>query len=325
MEMPPMPGGQALLDARPDVEVQVLTPGGGVAALDAAMPGADAVVLGITPFGRETLAKANRLSVVSRFGVGYDNVDVDALSERGVPLAVVGEANCETVADHALGMMLAVMHRLPLYDRRMRAGRFLDRQFDAQDDLWRKTVLVVGYGRIGRRVARRLTAFDVTVLVCDPYVPAEEIAAAGFERVDSLEAALPRADVVTLHLPALPDGGPLMDAEAFARMRRGAWFVNVSRGSLVDEAALRASLADGQVAGAALDVFVEEPIADDDPLLSLDNVVLTPHVASATREGRDRMSAAAIRNALAGIDGDLDPAMVINQEALNQGSKSRAS
>jgi D-3-phosphoglycerate dehydrogenase len=315
MERPPMPEGQALLDARPDVEVSILD-GGGVEALEAAMPGADAVILGVTPFGRATLAKANRLAVVSRFGVGYDNVDVGALTERGIPLTVVGEANCETVADHALGMMLAMLHRIPVYDRRMREGRFTDRQFDAQGDLWRKTALVVGFGRIGRRVAKRLAAFDVDVLVSDPYIDPAEITDRGFERVEDLDAALGRADIVTLHLPALPEGRPLMGAREFGLMRQSTWFVNVSRGSLVDEPALREALTSGHLSGAALDVFVREPIDDDDPFLGLENVVLTPHIASGTRECWNRMSAAAVRNALDGIDRRLDPALVVNPETL---------
>jgi D-3-phosphoglycerate dehydrogenase len=310
-----MPSAQALLDSRPDVEVRIIE-NTSVAALQAEMPGADAVVLGITPFQRETIAMANRLRVASRFGVGYDSVDVDALTERGIPLTVVGLANCETVADHAIGMMLAMLHRIPVYDRRMRAGRFIDRQFDAQADLWRKTVLVVGFGRIGSRVARRLRAFETRVLVSDPYVDQALIREAGFEPVEDLHAALGEADLVTLHLPALPDGEPLMGAAQFARMRPGAWFVNVSRGTLVDEPALVAALTNGRLSGAALDVFRREPIEDDNPLLKLDNVVLTPHTAASTRECWDRMSLAAVQNALDGIDGKLDPSMVINRETL---------
>lgn len=315
IERAPMPSAQALLDARPDVEVRIIHDTS-LAALQAEMPGADAVVLGITPFRRETIALANRLRVASRFGVGYDSVEVPALTERGIPLTVVGLANCETVADHAIGMMLAMMHRIPLYDRRMRAGGFADRQFDAQADLWRMTVLVVGFGRIGRRVARRLAAFEARVLVSDPYVDQAEITGAGFEAVSDLDAAMAAADLVTLHMPAMPDEAPFMDDTAFARMRPGAWFVNVSRGSLVDEGALTARLRDGRLAGAALDVFRREPIEDDNPLLALENVVLTPHTAAATRECWDRMSAAAVQNALDGIDGRIDPAMVINPEVL---------
>jgi D-3-phosphoglycerate dehydrogenase len=318
LERPPMPTAQALLDARPDIEATVID-APSVEALEAALPGADAVVLGVTPFGRGTLSKANRLAVVSRFGVGYDNVDVEALTERGIPLTVVGEANCETVADHALGMMLALMHRIPTYDRRMREGRFIDRQFQAQADLWRKTALVVGFGRIGRRVAKRLAAFDVTVLVSDPYIDPAEIESRGFERVEDVDAALARADVVTLHLPALPEGRPYMGAREFGLMRPGSWFVNVSRGSLVDEPALRAALTDGPIAGAALDVFQREPIGEDDPLLGFENVVLTPHIAAGTRECWERMSAAAVQNAIDGIDGRIDPSMIVNREALGPG------
>lgn len=315
IERPPMPSARALLDTRPDIEVRIIE-NTSLAALQAEMPGADAVVLGITPFRRETIALANNLRVASRFGVGYDSVEVPALTERGIPLTVVGLANCETVADHALGMMLGMLHRIPLYDRRMRAGAFLDRQFDAQGDLWRKTVLLVGFGRIGSRVARRLKAFETRVLVSDPFVDPALIEAAGCEPVADLAAALAEADLVTLHMPALPDGVPLMGEAEFARMKPGAWFVNVSRGTLVDEPALVAALTGGRLSGAALDVFRQEPIEDDNPLLSLENVVLTPHTAAGTAECWDRMSLAAVKNALDGIDGTLDPSMVINTEVL---------
>jgi D-3-phosphoglycerate dehydrogenase len=315
LAMPPMPQAQPLLDARPDVETVILDRPS-AEALRAELGEADGLVLGITPFGAPDLDAAPRLRVVSRFGVGYDSVDVPALTARGVPLTVAGEANAETVADHALALMLAVMHRVPLYDRRVKSGGFADRQFTAQADLWRKTVLLVGFGRIGRRVARRLAGFETRVLVSDPFIDAEEIASRGAEPVEDVAAAMAEVDLVSLHMPALLEGRPYMGEAEFARMKPGAWFVNVSRGTLVDEPALHDALSSGHLAGAGLDVFRREPVQDDNPLLTLDNVVLTPHTAAATDEGWNRMSVAAVRNALDGINGRPDQTVVVNPEAL---------
>lgn len=307
--------GEALLDARPDVEV-VHLPEQTVTALDAVIGDIDAAVLSVLPFGAATAAKARRLKVVSRFGVGYDAVDVAALTAHGIPLTVVGEANAVTVAEHAMAMLLAVLRRLKVADQKVRDGRFRDKEAPRQRDLAGKTVLVVGHGRIGRRLARRLAAFDADVIVADPYADRGPIEAAGHRWVADFRAVLGQADIVTLHLPGQADGSPVMTAAAFAAMRPGSYFVNVSRGSLVDEAALYDALTRGALAGAGLDVFRDEPPPLDHPLLTLDNVLVSPHSASSTEECWQRMSAAAVQNALDGLDGTLDPAVVINREVL---------
>ncbi len=307
--------GQALLDARGDVDHEIVDEPS-AADIDARIADVDALVLRITPFGADTIARAARLKVVSRFGVGYDNVDVAALTARRIPLTVVGDANAVTVSEITLALMLAVARRLPFYDRDTRAGGFGVRDPCEQSDLAGKTVLVVGFGRVGRQVARRCAAFDMDVIVADPYVERSAVEAGGHRFVAGFRDALGVADFVTLHMPANADGRPELGAAEFARLKRGAYLVNAARGSLIDEAAMIEALGDGRLRGAGLDVFRDEPPAAGNPLLGLDNVVLSPHSASMTAECMARMSVASVGNALAGLDGRLDPALVVNRQVL---------
>jgi D-3-phosphoglycerate dehydrogenase len=306
-----------LLEARGDVGYEQLETAS-VADLEARIAGLDALVLRLTPLRAETIAKADRLKVVARFGVGYDNVDLEALTRKGIPLAVVGEANAVTVAEHALGMMLAASRHFVPLDRAVREDRYELRHGAGQTELWGKTVLIVGFGRIGRQLAKRCTAFDMTVIAADPYLDGPEAEALGVAHVSDFRQALPQADFVTLHLPGRADGQPIMTAAAFERMKPGAYFINTARGSLVDEDALAQALTDGRLRGAGLDVTQQEPPQPDNPLLRLDNVVLTPHTAGLTEECTRRMSLVSLQNALDAIDGRLDPDLVVNKEVLER-------
>ncbi len=303
----------ALFDARDDVTYEVIeTPS--VEDLEARIAELDAVLLGLTPVQAPLIAKAKRLKVVSRFGVGYDNVDVGALTAQGIALTTVGDANAVTVAEHALMLMLAATRDLVVHDAAVRGGDYGLRGQRRRADLWRKTVLVVGFGRIGQRVARLCDAFGMTVVVADPYVAPE--AAAGFRHLKDFRDGLGAADFVTLHMPGQPDGTPVLGPAEFAAMKPGAFLVNTARGSLVDEDALHEALIGGRLRGAGLDVTRQEPPAPDCPLLELDNVVLTPHIGSLTEEGVRRMAMESVRNCLDGIDGCLRPSYVVNPEYL---------
>jgi len=310
--------GQALLDARPELDCALLERPS-AAEIDAHIEAAEGLLLRITPFTAGTITRARRLRVVSRFGVGYDNVDVPALTERGIPLTITGDANAVTVAELTLGLMLAVARRLVALDARARVGDYAV-DAGAASDLSGKTALVVGFGRVGRRVAKRCQAFDMMVIVADPFVSRNEIEGDGYHHVADVNAAIDRADFVTLHLPAQPDGRPVMGPEQFARMKPGAYLVNAARGSLVDEAALHRALAEGRLGGAALDVLRDEPPAPDNPLLALDSVILTPHCASLTNDCIRRMSVVAVQNLLDGIDGRLRLEFVVNRATLAPGS-----
>ena len=305
----------ALLDARGDVDYEVIeTPT--VADLDARIADLDAVLLGMTPFTEATIAKATRLKVVSRFGVGYDNVDVAALTARGIPLTTVGDANAVTVAEHALMLMLAASRELVVHDAAVRGGDYGLRGQRKRADLWRKTVLVIGFGRIGRRVARLCAALEMTVIVADPVAEPDAVQAAGFRHLKDFRDGLGEADFVTLHMPGQPDGAPVLGRAEFAAMKPGAFLVNTARGTLIDEDALHQALTGGHLRGAGLDVMRQEPPEPGNPLLGLENLVLTPHIGSLTEEGVGRMAMESVRNCLDAIDGRLRPDYVVNQEVL---------
>src|SRR5215469_16884939 len=261
------------------------------------------VALGATPFGEPELEAAKDMKVVTRIGVGYDAVDVPALSRRKVPLMVAGTANSPSVAEEALFMMLTLAKRAQEMHSMVKNGTWASRLSQLPYDLYGKTLLIVGFGRIGTRTAKRCLAMEMQVLVYDPYKPAAEIKAAGCEPVSDLEAALPRADFVTIDCPKTPETVAMFDAARRARMKPTAYLVNTSLGGIIDERALHAVLTEGKLAGAGIDVFEKEPTPLDLPLLKLPNVQVSPHVAGVTRESVDRMATTAVRNLLIVLDG----------------------
>ena len=310
--------GLRLLEAEPGYAVTrpaEITP----ALLADRLPDADGIIVRGTPIDRALLDGAPRLRFVCRHGVGYDNVDVPALTERGIVLAVTPDANATSVAEHALMLMLALSRRVVDFNAGVRAGNWVVPAKSRTSDLAGSTVLIVGLGRIGGRTARLCAAFGMHVLVHDPYVPANTVSALGFEPVPDLAAALGRADIVSLHLPSDATSRGMVGAAFLAAMKPGAFLVNTARGTLVDEAALEAALRSGHLAGAGLDVIHDEPMKAPIPLLALDSVVVTPHVAASTRQGLHRMALAAAGNTIDFFAGRLNPSAVINRELLADG------
>jgi D-3-phosphoglycerate dehydrogenase len=307
--------GMRLLAARTDVRVTVLA-APTAQALAAALPRADGVIVVMEEpaLTAAMIGAAQRLRVACRCGAGYDNIDVAALTARGVPLVTTGPANADTVAEHALYLMLALARRGPRLDRAVKAGAW-PREFGAIE-LRDRTCLVVGYGSIGRHVARLTRAFPMHVLVVDPGPGADTAAQDGSTVVATLAEALPQADVVVLACALTPATRGLIDGEALARMKQSAFLVNVARGAVVDEAALVAALEAGRLAGAGLDVLQTEPPLADNPLLTRDDVVLTPHTAAYVATAYDRMAVTAAEKTLAGLDGRLQPQDIVNPEAF---------
>lgn len=310
------PAGRAVFDARADIRYEVLDDPS-VADVEARIAALDGILVRKVRITAETVAMATRLAIVARHGVGYDNVDVDALTARGIPLTVVGEANSVPVAEQALTLMLAVSRKLLRADRAVRAAEdYAIREQLGQTELAGKTVLIVGMGRIGTRVARRCAAFDMNVVIADPYVPLRVVRGLGYRYVEDFHDALGEADIVTLHMPGRGDRAPVFAGPEFAAMKQGAYLVNCARGTLIDEDALFTALTDGPLAGAGLDVMRDEPPGKDHPLLWLDNVVFSPHAAASTVEAQARMAATAARNIVDALDGRLDRDMVVNPEVL---------
>jgi D-3-phosphoglycerate dehydrogenase len=314
------PEALARLRAEPGVKVTVLsevTP----ATLAEPMQDAEAIIVRATRIDDAFLSKAPALRIVARHGVGYDAVDVPALTARGIPLTVTPEANAVSVAEHAMMLMLSIARQAQGYTANLRRGDWGSKDDLPCFDLAGKTVLVVGFGRIGARVAKRCAAFEMRVLVRDPNVPRNTIRGLGYEPVKELGEGLEQADIVTLHLPSNETTRGLVDAQFLARMKPGAVLINTARGTLVQEEALLAALRSRHLAAAGLDVFHQEPVDPANPLLQLPNVVITPHVAAATDMGLRRMGMSCVDSILACFRGELDPDVVINPEVLARSNR----
>src|SRR5205814_4973087 len=298
--------GRALLNERDDIELiefpNMISAKDFEAMLKAQAP-VHGVALGATGFAEPEIEASGDMKVVTRIGVGFDAVDVPALSRRKVPLMVAGTANSPSVAEQALFMMLTLAKRAVEMHTLVRDNKWAARLGMLPYDLYGKTVLIVGFGRIGTRTAKRCLAMEMNVLVFDPYKPAADIKAAGCEPVTDLDAALPRADFVSLHCPKTPETIGMFNAARLSRMKPTAYLINTARGGIVDEPALHDALVSGKLAGAGLDVFAQEPPPAGHSLLSLPNVIMAPHVAGVTREAVDRMSEQTARNILSALDG----------------------
>jgi D-3-phosphoglycerate dehydrogenase / 2-oxoglutarate reductase len=274
------------------------------------------VALGATRFGEPELEASRDMKVVTRIGVGFDAVDVPALSRRKIPLMVAGTANSPSVAEQALFMMLTLAKRAVEMHSIVKDGKWGHRLGMLPFDLFGKTVLIVGFGRIGTRTAKRCLAMEMNVLVYDPYKSAAEIKVAGCEPVADLDAALPRADFVSIHCPKTPETVGMFNAARLKRLKPTAYLINTARGGIVDEPALYDALVSGKLAGAGLDVFEQEPPPSGHSLFELPNVIMAPHVAGVTREAVDRMSEQTARNILSALDGEPIRQNVINQDVL---------
>lgn len=256
-----------------------------------------------------------RVKLVARHGVGYDSVDVAAMSAAGVLVANTPNAVARPVATMALTLLLALAHRLPAKDRLARQGRWAERVEHMGVGLTGRTLGVIGAGRIGKELLRLARAFDLELLAADPYVGAGELAALGARGV-TLEALMAGSDFVVVACPLNEHTRRLVDGEALARMRPGAFFINVARGPVVDERALYRALADRRIAGAGLDVFEEEPTPTDNPILALDNVIVAPHSLAWTDELFAGIAREAI-GALLDMRAGRRPRSLVNPEAAS--------
>lgn len=278
-------------------------------ALGDALADADAVLVrSAARITRDVIARAPRLRVIGRAGVGVDTIDVDAATERGVAVLTAPSGNTISAAELTVALILALVRRIPAADRSMKAGEWDRKRFDGVE-LHGKVLGLIGAGRIGGEVARRARAFGMRIIAFDPHLP-EDRARALEIQLAPLADVLREANIVSLHVPLTEGTAGLLGERELRSMPRGAFLVNVARGGVVDEVALARVLADGHLAGAALDVFETEPLPADHPLRSLPQVVLTPHLGASTREAQHLVAveiAEAVRLAL--TEGDLSRAV----------------
>jgi D-3-phosphoglycerate dehydrogenase len=239
---------------------------------------ADAILVTYAKLTRDILMQLTRCKAIGRFGLGVDNIDLPAAKEKGIAVNYVPDYCIREVSDHAMALLLALIRKVPYSNKLVQAGRW---EMPAVVPIRRieGTVLgLVGFGNIPRLVAPKAKAFGMKVIAFDPYARAELFTAAGVESVD-FDTLLATSDYISVHAPLTPQTRGLMNAAAFAKMKKGAYIVNTARGPLIDEPALLAALDSGQIGGAALDVVAAEPLPKDSPLLGRDNVIVTPHTA----------------------------------------------
>ena len=273
---------------------------------------ADALVIRTQPLSAATIANARKLKIVSRHGVGYDSVDVAALNNRRIPLCIVGDVNSLSVAEHAILLILACSKYLIRADRAVRTGPWEWRNRLEAGEISGKRLLIVGYGRSGRHLARMAQGFGMDIRAFDPFLAEQGWPEGLVAPVATLADGLAWADVISVNVPKA--GRPILGAAEFACVKPGAILVNTARGGIVDEAALTVALADGRVAAAGLDVFDAEPPAKNHPLLAFSQVVLTPHIAGLTQQAAERMAISSIQNVLDFFAGRLDPDLIVNRD-----------
>ncbi len=301
-----------------EVEAEVVTPspGSGDSLLSLARD-ADAIMTCFAPVTRELLNEASKCLVVARYGIGVDNIDVDACTELGILVTNVPDYCVDEVSDHVMAMLLAWNRRLAHFDAQVKKG-----QWDKTDltvpvmRLRGRKLGIVGFGKIGKAVCQKAKAFGLEVLAFDPYVSSETATALGARLVD-LPRLLQESDFVTLHTPLTPETRHIIGEKQLMRMKPSAFLINAARGPLVDDKALYRALTQGWIAGAGLDVLEEAPPPPDYPLLQLDNVIITPHVAFFSQQSLqelERRSAAEVARVLRGEM----PENVVNKQVLGK-------
>ena len=291
------PAGVELLRSRFDVDEDADSP------LAEIIGGYDAIVIrSATKLTADVIERAVRLKVIGRAGVGVDNVDVDAATRRGIVVANAPDSTVVSAAEHTIGLLVALARNIPQAHAALKDGRW-ERSRWGGIELADKTLGVLGFGRIGRQVARRALGLGMRVIGYDPFVAPERFRELGAEHAATPDLVLAAAEFLTLHLPLTEETRHFVDAAALAQMRDGVRIVNAARGELVDESALAQAVRDGKVAGAALDVFSAEPYTGE--LLELENVVVTPHLAASTEEAQDRAGVIVAEQVVAALEGGL--------------------
>jgi len=307
------PSALEVLNAAPGIEV---TAPGQMKREEtlAAIPSADALIIrSATKVDAEMLAAAANLKLIARAGVGVDNVDVEAATRHGVIVMNTPEGNTIATAEHAFGLMLALARHIPNAQISMRDGKW-DRKSFMGIELRGKTLGIVGFGRIGRAIAKRALAFEMTVIAHDPYIPEDIAADLGVELV-SLDELYRRADFITLHSVITDETRGMVNAATLGKMKQGVRIINAARGALINESELAEAIKSGQVGGAALDVYEQEPPQADNPLVGLPGVVHTPHLAASTEDAQVAVAVEAAELIVAALTRN-EYKNVVNPDAL---------
>ena len=265
---------------------------------------------------KNVIDAGKKLKVISKYGVGVDTIDVEYATKREILVCYTPGVNSDAVAEHTLGLILATLKKIPQSMAYLRKGGWREEKF-LGEELTGATVGIIGFGNIGLRLAKKLSGFEIKLLVYDPYVSKERIERAGGEKVD-LSDLLRNSNIVSLNLALTPETFHMIGEKELQQMKPTSYLINTARGPLIDEKALYRALIERWIAGAGLDVFEEEPAKPENPLFSLDNVVVTPHLGGSTNKARKRLVIMAVENLIKVLKGDLpEKENIVNREVLN--------
>ena len=307
--------GQKLFLARDDIEVFTIMSANEDEILDAAKD-VHGITVRTANISRKIIEGCKNLQVVSRHGVGYDSIDVSALDDCGVPLAIAAHSNMISVAEHAMFMLLALSKNVFYYDKFARKADWSTRWDIRAWDVAEKNLLIIGFGRIGSKLVKRALAFDMNVHVYDPYVEASLIKNSGAKHVENYMEILSKMDAVSLHCPKNEETTNMFSYEQFKIMKKSSFLINCARGGIVNEKALFEALTSNEILAAGLDVYDDEPSTSSNPLFSLDNILLSPHIAGVTQEATIRMSKQSAQNVLDVFDNKINKEVIINKNVL---------
>ena len=272
----------------------------------------DAISIRTAKLSNEIISSAKKLQVISRHGVGYDNIDLKSTKEIGATLTITATANAVAVAEHVMFMLLNISKRKDMYDQSVKLGKFNDRnKLPKTIELWGKNILIAGFGRIGQALIKRCLGFEMNVFVYDPYINDEKIKSLGGKKVNDLKEAVKEMDAISLHMPLNDETKNIVNYDLLRSMKTNCIVVNAARGGIINEVDLDKALRENLIFGAGLDVFETEPPKSDNPLLKNDKVFLSPHTAAFTEECMIRMGKETIQNIIDFFEKKLDKSKII--------------
>ena len=276
------------------------------------LPKFDACTLRVSKLNEKILLNCKKLKVISRHGVGYDNVDLNYIKKNNITLLITATANAVAVAEHVIYMMLSISKSINQYDHEVRIGNFKkNASFIKTLELFNKEILFVGFGRIGQTLIKRCKGFDMKVKVYDPYVKKEIIEKFGGEKIENLDKGLNICDYLSLHVPLNDKTKNLIDYSKLKNMKKESIVINTARGGVINEEDLNKALNENIIFGAGLDVFEKEPVDKNNPLLSNKKVLLSPHSATFTNECKSRMSLETTKNIIDFFENNIDKSMIV--------------
>ena len=304
--------GIDLLKNNPNFEYEIIQDED-LEELKAKIVDCDGLSLRTTKLPAEIINISKKLQIISRHGVGYDNIDLESCKKNNITIAITAKANAVAVVEHVFFMMLSLCKRKNMFDEIVRSGRFKEKnELPSTTELWSKNILIVGFGRIGKCLIKRCLGFEMNVYIYDPYISEEIIKSFGGTKVDNLEDAVKSMDIISLHTPLTDNTNNLININLLKKMKKNCIIINASRGGIINETDLDEALNQNIIFGAGLDVFSIEPPKNDNPLLKNDKVILSPHTSALTEEGRKRMGIETIQNLIDFFDKKLDKSKIIN-------------